>query len=108
MLSSLRHPNIINFIGWSRIEEKEIDSVDTKGKDKIKDSESSDFLSASTGISSLSSLVMVTEYMGGGTLDHVIKQSYSFLASNFVVIHNIIVDMLCGLTYLHERMILHR
>lgn len=101
MLSSLRHPNIINFIGWSRVrDDNECDRGDEPEKDSVID--------LTKGRDSLSSLVMVTEYMGGGTLDQMIKQSYSFLSNNFVVIHNIATDVLCGMTYLHERYILHR
>jgi len=86
ILSSLRHPNIINFMGWSLVP-KEGDAAISESHE---------------------SLVMVTEFMGGGTLDWVLKTSYSLLEANVHLRKNIITDIVRGMTYLHSRNILHR
>jgi serine/threonine protein kinase len=107
MLSSLRHPNIINFIGWSWVSEAEEGGGREAGEEGEEGGREGGGRLISE-VSRVSSLVMVTEFMGGGTLDHMVKHSYSFLSSNVFVISSIIVDVLCGMTYLHERNILHR
>uniref|UniRef100_A0A6B2L5E0 Protein kinase domain-containing protein n=1 Tax=Arcella intermedia TaxID=1963864 RepID=A0A6B2L5E0_9EUKA len=83
ILSNLRHPNIINFIGWSKTK-KQVNSVIN------------------------ASVAMVTEYMGGGTLHWSLTNSYSFLSQTFHLLSNIILDIVRGMTYLHSRNILHR
>jgi len=91
ILSNLRHPNIINFIGWSRL--------------KVKSSTISG--SPSSSLINDASVVMVTEYMGGGTLHFILQNSYNLLQSN-QLISIMILDIVRGMTYLHSRNILHR
>jgi ankyrin repeat protein len=89
ILSKLRHPNIINLLGWSRVSSL-----------------------SSTSDSSLqpdtATVVMVLEYMSGGTLYHVVRHSFATLANNSALQWRILLDIVKGMTYLHSRGILHR
>jgi ankyrin repeat protein len=81
LLSGLRHPNIINFIGWSKAEDENFPEI---------------------------SLIMVTEFMDGGTLDWLLKSSYNFIKANPKIMTKMVLDIIKGLTFLHSKDILHR
>jgi tRNA A-37 threonylcarbamoyl transferase component Bud32 len=80
LLSRLRHPNVIQLLGWSQ------------GVVNANDQQTS--------------LVMALEFMEYGSLYHVIKHSYKSLTLNMK--WRIMTDIIRGMTYLHGRGVIHR
>eukprot|EP01129_Flabellula_baltica_P011679 TRINITY_DN5164_c0_g1_i2.p1 TRINITY_DN5164_c0_g1~~TRINITY_DN5164_c0_g1_i2.p1 ORF type:complete len:521 (-),score=71.24 TRINITY_DN5164_c0_g1_i2:341-1903(-) len=80
LLSTLRHPNILGYIGWCQGHSDEL----------------------------ISDILMVTEYLGGGTLYWTIKNSYGFLSNNNHLLQKMVIDIVRGMTYLHRKNIIHR
>jgi len=96
-LSNLRYPNIINFIGWSKPK-----------KGVVNPSPTANSPTSSQSLFINTSVVMVTEYMGGGTLHWLLQNSCSFLRQSSQLLSSMILDIVRGMTYLHSRNILHR
>eukprot|EP01130_Rhizamoeba_saxonica_P005192 TRINITY_DN2079_c0_g1_i1.p1 TRINITY_DN2079_c0_g1~~TRINITY_DN2079_c0_g1_i1.p1 ORF type:complete len:629 (-),score=115.50 TRINITY_DN2079_c0_g1_i1:72-1925(-) len=80
LLSSLRHPNIVSLIGWS----------------------------ISQGTEESGSILMITEYLSGGTLHWLLRHSADYLSNNPSLRHRMIMDITKAMRYLHGREILHR
>lgn len=51
---------------------------------------------------------IVTEYLPGGSLHRLIHEDWAMLSRNFALQNNIISDIVKGMTYLHDKNIIHR
>jgi hypothetical protein len=114
ILSKLRHPNVITLLGWSRIASLTATSPRTASLSSMSTTTTSTTTTTTSSTSSSfishdpTTIVMVLEYMSGGTLYHALRYSYSTLTTNSALRFRILLDIVKGMTYLHSRGVLHR